>query len=52
MKDAMISVSKNNFGEFISTEWTVAYSQGNGKIRYYRRENDDDYYGFAIGPDS
>lgn len=48
MKNAMKSVSKNNFGEFASTEWTVVYSQNSGEIRYYHRENYDDYYSFSI----
>lgn len=48
MKNAMKSVSKNNFGEFASTEWTVVYSQDSGEIWYYHRENYDDYYSFSI----
>ena len=52
MRDAMKSVSKNNFGEFASTEWTVVYSGDSGEIRYYHRENYDEFYGFAIGPDA
>ncbi|RGY97974.1 linear amide C-N hydrolase [Clostridium sp. AM58-1XD] len=52
MKDAMKSVSKNNFGEFASTEWTVVYSQDSGEIRYYHRENYDRYYTFSIRPNT
>lgn len=48
MKDAMSSVSKNNFGEFASTEWTVVYDQDTGELRYYHRENYDDYMTFSI----
>ena len=48
VKRAMSSVSKNNFGEFESTEWTIVYSQDNGEIRYYHRENYDDYYSFFV----
>lgn len=48
MKDAMASVSKNNFGEFASTEWTVVYDQDTGELRYYHRENYDDYMTFSI----
>lgn len=49
MKDAMASVSKNNFGEFASTEWTIVYDQDTGELRYYHRENYDDYMTFSIG---
>ncbi len=48
MKGAMASVSKNNFGEFASTEWTVVYDQDTGELRYYHRENYDDYMTFSI----
>lgn len=48
MKEAMSSVSKNNFGEFASTEWTVVYDQDTGELRYYHRENYDDYMTFSI----
>lgn len=48
MKDAMSSVSKNNFGEFASTEWTIVYSQDSGEIRYYHREDYDNYYSFSV----
>lgn len=47
MRDAMKSVSKNNFGEFASTEWTVVYSQDTGEIRYYHRENYENSYSFS-----
>ncbi len=50
MKEAMASVSKNNFGEFASTEWTVVYDQDTGELRYYHRENYDDYMTFSILP--
>lgn len=45
--DAMKSVSKNNFGEFASTEWTIVYNQDRDEIRYYHRENYDNYYSFS-----
>lgn len=48
MKEAMASVSKNNFGEFASTEWTVVYDQDTGELRYYHREDYDDYMTFSI----
>lgn len=52
MKATMSSVSKNNFGEFASTEWTIVYSQDSGEIRYYHRENYDNYYSFSLKPDT
>lgn len=48
MKDAMASVSKNNFEEFASTEWTVVYDQDTGEIRYYHRENYEDAMTFSL----
>lgn len=52
VKDAMSSVSKNNFGEFASTEWTIVYSQDTGEIRYYHRENYDNCYLFSVLPNT
>ncbi len=52
MKDAMASVSKNNFGEFASTEWTIAYDQDTGELRYYHRENYKEYVTFSIQSDT
>ncbi len=50
-KDAMDSVSKDNFGESGSTVWSFAYNQNSGEAVYYYRE-DEDYdksYLFRIG---
>ena len=52
MKDAMASVSKNNFGEFASTEWTIAYDQDTGELRYYHRENYKEYVTFSLQSDT
>lgn len=49
LRDAMDSVSKDNFGEFESTEWTVAYDQSTGEVRYYHRENYETAYLFQVG---
>lgn len=49
VRDAMDSVSKDNFGEFESTEWTVVYDQSTGEIRYYHRENYETAYLFQVG---
>ena len=44
VKDVLSSVSKGNFGEFESTEWSVIYDQKNMTARYYHRENYDKSY--------
>ncbi len=49
VRDAMDSVSKDNFGEFESTEWTAVYDQTTGEVRYYHRENYQTVYVFQIG---
>lgn len=49
MRDAMSSVSKRNFGEFESTEWSIVFDLTNGTARYYHRENYDVSYTFRIG---
>ena len=48
VRDAMDSVSKDNFGEFESTEWSVVYNQSNGEIRYYHREDYSTSYIFKL----
>lgn len=49
MRDALRSVSKQNFGEFESTEWSIVFDLTNGIARYYHRENYDVDYTFRIG---
>ena len=39
IRDALDRVSKDNFGEFASTEWSIVFHQGSGKVQYYHREN-------------
>lgn len=48
LRDAMDSVSKDNFGEFESTEWGIVANQTTGEVRYYHRENYDIAYTFMI----
>lgn len=48
MRDALDSVSKDNFNEFESTEWSIVYNQTTGEIRYYHRENYSEGYVFYI----
>ncbi len=39
VRDALDQVSKDNFGEFESTEWSIVFHLGEGKADYYHREN-------------
>jgi hypothetical protein len=48
VRDALDSVSKDNFGEFESTEWSIVFNQSSGEARYYHRENYDRSYTFMI----
>lgn len=49
VRDALDSVSKDNFGEFESTEWSVVYDLDAGTARYYHRENYDKKYTLLVG---
>ena len=49
LRDAMDSVSKDNFNEFESTEWTAAFDLTTGEAHYYHRENYSNRYTFSIG---
>lgn len=48
VKNALDSVSKDNFGEFESTEWSMVCNQNSGEVRYYHRENYQQSYVFHI----
>ena len=48
VRDALNSVSKDNFGEFESTEWSVVFDLGNLTARYYHRENYAENYTFQL----
>lgn len=48
VRDALDSVSKDNFGEFESTEWSIVMNQSTGEVRYYHRENYADPYVFTL----
>lgn len=48
VRNAMDSVSKDNFNEFESTEWSIVYNQNSGKVSYYHRENYKKDYTFYI----
>lgn len=48
MRDALSAVSKGNFGEFESTEWSIVFNQSIGEVHYYHRENYDKKYTFKV----
>nr|MDE7300058.1 linear amide C-N hydrolase [Lachnospiraceae bacterium] len=48
VRDALDRVSKDNFGEFESTEWSVVFCLSKGKAIYYHRENYTQGYTFTI----
>lgn len=39
LRDVLSSVSKKNFGEFESTEWSIIFDQSAMEATYYHREN-------------
>lgn len=49
VRDAMDSVSKDNFNEFESTEWSAVFDLNTGSAHYYHRENYENRYTFSIG---
>ncbi len=48
VRDALDSVSKDNFGEFESTEWSIVFDQAALTAVYYHRENYGKAYFFQI----
>lgn len=48
VRDALDSVSKDNFGEFESTEWSIVMNLSAGEARYYHRENYETCYRFIL----
>lgn len=48
VRDVLDRVSKDNFGEFESTEWSIVFHLGEGKATYYHRENYTQGYTFSI----
>ena len=49
VRDAMDSVSKDDFNEFESTEWSAVFDLNTGTAHYYHRENYENRYTFSIG---
>ena len=48
MRDALDSVSKDNFEEFASTEWSIVYDLTQKTARYYHRENYERAFDFSL----
>lgn len=48
VRDALDSVSKDNFNEFESTEWSAVFNLTTGQAQYYHRENYAAPYSFPI----
>lgn len=48
VRNALDSVSKRNFGEFDSTEWSIVFNQHTGEARYYHREDYTKGYTFHL----
>ena len=48
VRDALASVSKGNFGEFESTEWSAVFDQSALTAEYYHREDYSKSYAFAL----
>lgn len=48
VRDALDSVSKDNFGEFESTEWSIVMNQKTKELTYYHRENYGQGYTISI----
>lgn len=46
---ALECVSKKNFNEYESTEWSIVYNLDTGRADYYHRENYEKCYSFEIG---
>lgn len=49
MRNALDSVSKDNFNEFESTEWSIVFNQSRGEAVYYHREDYTKEYSFRVG---
>lgn len=48
VKDTLSSVSKKNFGEFESTEWSAVFDQTALTVNYYHRENYNKAFVFSL----
>ena len=48
VRNALDSVSKDNFGEFESTEWSIVMNQETKELTYYHRENYNQGYTISV----
>lgn len=48
VRNALDRVSKDNFGEFESTEWSIVFHLSKGKATYYHREDYTQGYVFTL----
>lgn len=48
VRDALDLVSKDNFGEFESTEWSIVFNLDKRTVHYYHRENYESCYTFQV----
>ncbi len=48
VRDVLSSVSKKNFEEFLSTEWSIVFDQRNLIAQYYHREDYSHSYTFTL----
>jgi hypothetical protein len=48
VKNALENISKHNFNDGETTEWSIVYNQTQGIAQYYHRENYDKAYTFKI----
>lgn len=48
VRDALDSVSKDDFGEFESTEWSIVFNLNTKTAHYYHREDYENRYTFQI----
>lgn len=51
VRDALDSVSKDNFGEFESTEWSIVMNQETKELIYFHRENYREGYRLSVSGD-
>lgn len=51
IRDALDSVSKDNFGEFESTEWSIIMNQETKEMTYFHRENYEKGYTLLVSQD-
>ena len=49
MKDVLDSVSKDGFGEFESTEWSIVMDQEAKELTYFHREDYGRGYTIPVG---